>query len=56
MVEGWNALKTTGKRSLGIPPRTQEYNIRTNLKQKDASTRNLIDSSQDMDYSRVLVP
>ena len=55
MKEGRNALKSltdkpTGKRSSGRPRRRWEDNIRMNLEEIGISTRNSVDSAQDMDY------
>ena len=60
MEEGRSAFKIltgkpTGKRPLGRPKRRWEDNIRMNLKEMGANTRNWIDSAQDRDYWRALV-
>ena len=46
--------KPTGKKSLGMPRRRWEDNIRMDFKEIDI-TRNWVDSAQDGDYWRVLV-
>ena len=47
--------KPTGKRPLGKPRRRWEDNIKMDLKEIGASTRNLIDLVKDWDYRRSLV-
>ena len=47
--------KPTGSRSLGRPRRRLEDNIRMDLKEISASTKNCVDSTQDRDYWRTLV-
>ena len=59
MEEGRSAFKIvtykpTGKRPLGSPRRRLEDNIRKDLKEIGANTRNFINSSQDVDYWRSL--
>ena len=61
MEEGRNVLKNvtgkpTGKRPLGRPRRRWEDNIRMDLKEIGIITRNWVDSDQDIDYWRVVVP
>ena len=47
--------KPTGKSSVRIPRRRLEDNIKINLKEMGINTRNWVDSSQDMNFCRVLV-
>ena len=47
--------KPTGKRPLGRPRRRREDNIRMDLEEIGIIAGNLVDSAQDMDYSRALV-
>ena len=46
--------KPTGKRLLGIPRRRWKDNIRMDLKEIGANTRNGVDSAQDRDCWRAL--
>ena len=60
MEEGRSAFKIltaepTGKRPLGGPRHRWEDDIRIHLKELGISTRNWIDSAQDMVYCRALV-
>jgi hypothetical protein len=47
--------KPTGKRSLGMPRRIGEDNIRMELKEIGINTKNLVDSGQERDYWRAFV-
>ena len=47
--------KPIGKRSLGMPRRRWEDNIRMNLKEIGINTKNLADLAHDRDYWRALV-
>ena len=47
--------KPRGKRSLGRSMRTQEDNIRMDLKEICIITRNQVDYAQDRDYWRVFL-
>ena len=60
MDEGGSVFKmSTGKPTKGIPlrdpRRRQEDNIRMDLREITADTRNWVDSAQDRDYWRSLV-
>ena len=47
--------KPTGKRSLGMPRRRWEDNIRMDLKKIGINAGNWVDSAQDRNYWRALV-
>ena len=47
--------KSTGKRPLGRSRWRWENNTRMDFKEMDINTRNLVDSTQDMDYWRPIV-
>ena len=47
--------KPIGKRHLGRPRVIREDKIKTGFKETDINVRNWIHSTQDRDYSRVLV-
>ena len=48
-------VNPTGKRPLGTPRRRYEDNIRMDPNEIGVSTRNWVDSAQDMDYWKALV-
>ena len=61
MEKDWNAFKIltgkhTGKRPLGRPRRRWEDNIRMYFKEIGINTSNWVDSAQDRDRLRTLVP
>ena len=49
------AVKPTGRRALGRPRRRLKDNIRMDLKEIAIKTKNLVDSTQDMDYWRSIL-